>query len=109
MDSGVDAGTWDHDLREISRLLYHLLVLLLQGKAAAVARHAGRQNGADLWIFKQEFEPRTGGRGPAMLMGILDPMWCGDIARFAEYLREWEVAVSLYEDQASCLTFLGAW
>ena len=36
-----------------------------------------------------------------MLMGILGPKWSGDIARFAEYLREWEVAVSSYEDQAS--------
>ena len=38
LDSAVDAGAWDDGLREQSRLLYHLLVQLLRGKAAAVAR-----------------------------------------------------------------------
>ena len=44
-----DAGALDNGLREKSRLLYHVLVQLLRGKAASIARSAERQNGADIW------------------------------------------------------------
>ena len=35
LDSVVDAGTWDNDLRDKSGLLCHLLVQLLRGKAVS--------------------------------------------------------------------------
>ena len=89
LDSAVGAGAWDDGLRDKPRLLNHLLVQLLRGQAAAVARTAERQKGADMWILlKEEFEPRAGGRRSAMLVGILDPKWSGDAATFAADLRE---------------------
>ena len=42
--SAVDAGAWDDGLRDKSRILYHLLVQLLRGNAAAVARSAEGAN-----------------------------------------------------------------
>ena len=75
--------------------MYHLLVQLLRGRAAAVARIAERHNGADIWILlKEEFEPGAGGRWSATLVGILDPKWSRDAAECEAEFREWEKAVS---------------
>ena len=74
---------------------------LLRGKAATIARSAERQNGADIWrLLKEEYEPRTGSRLSALLVGILDPRWADDTAGFAVDLRQWETSVRVYEDQA---------
>ena len=69
--SELSAGAWDDGLREKPRLLYHLMVRVLRGTAASIARSAERQNGVEVWnLLKEEYEPRAGGclsappRGP---------------------------------------------
>ena len=102
MYSELSAGAWDDGLREKSRLLYHLLVRAMRGKAASIARSAERQNGAEVWkLLKEEYEPRAGGCRSALIAGLLDPRWSDDAATLAVDLWEWETAVRAYEDQAS--------
>ena len=68
--SELSAGAWTDGLRERTRLLYHLLVGALRGKAASIVRAAERQNGAEVWrLPKEEYEPRAGGCRSALLGG----------------------------------------
>ena len=47
------------------------------------------------------YEPRTGGRYTAMLMGIIGPQWQNvKESEFLETLDSWEVLVRRYQDQS---------
>ena len=80
MNNAVDSGTESElvDMAENAvvqaKVLYHVLVQILKGKARVIARQAERNNGFALWVkFKKEYEPDVRGRFPSMLMGVLNP------------------------------------
>ena len=58
------------------KALYHLLVATTRGRALTILQMVPRNNGAIGWKrLKAEYEPRSGGRLTAMLMGVLKPEW----------------------------------
>ena len=88
-----------------TKALYHLLVSTTKGRALTILQMAPKNNGAIAWErFKAEYEPRSGGRLTAMLMGILKPEWDEAATRGADAWKTawkvWENNVNLYEAQA---------
>ena len=90
------------EARKAARVLYHLLVQLVGGRALALVRRTPRGNGLLAWKrLKREFEDDGGHRAVALLMGLLHPSWPPGLSarQFAETLDEWETDVELYEKQ----------
>ena len=83
----------------MSRLLYALLVQLVQGRALALVRLVPRHHGVKAWnALVQEYEPNLAARFCAQLSAILVPDWKNrDDADFTELLLKWERSVNEYE------------
>ena len=87
------------------KALYHLLASTTKGRALTILQMVPKNNGAIAWKrLKAEYEPRSGGRLTAMLMGILKPEWDGAATRGADAWeaawKVWEKNINLYEAQA---------
>ena len=88
------------------KALYHLLVATVRGRALTMMQMVPKGNGAIAWKrMKLEYEPRSGGRLTAMLMGVLKPEW-DEAARkgirtWELSWKEWERSVAAYEEQAT--------
>ncbi|CAK0822283.1 unnamed protein product [Prorocentrum cordatum] len=87
------------------KVLYHLLIAATRGKALTILQMVPKNNGAIGWKrLKDEYEPKSGGRLTAMLMGVLKPEWetaiRGGIRTWEAAWKEWEKSVSLYEAQS---------
>jgi len=85
--------------------LYHLLVSVTRGRALTIMQMVPRNNGAIGWRrLKLEYEPRSGGRLTAMLIGILKPEWDEAALKGADAWetawKTWEKNLSLYEEQS---------
>ena len=77
------------------KALYHVLITTCKGKALSLLQMCPRHNGAITWRrMKEEYEPRSGGRLTALLMGLLRPEWDKAAQTGA---REWEQAWMLWE------------
>ena len=83
----------------MSRLVYALLVQLVQGRALALVRLVPRHHGVKAWnALVQEYEPNLAARFCAQLSAILVPDWKNrDDADFTELLLKWERSVNEYE------------
>ena len=78
------------DVQLRMKALYHLLVSTTRGRALTILQMVPKNNGAVAWKrLKAEYEPRSGGRLTAMLMGILRPEWDEAATRGAD---AWEAA-----------------
>ena len=99
---GTDAlGT---EAERAARVIYHLLVQLVGGRALGIVRRTPRGNGLLAWYrLKKEFEDDGGHRSVALLMGLLSPEWSQNLTakQFADTLDEWETEVELYEKQTN--------
>ena len=84
--------------RLMRRLLYALLVQLVQGRALALVRLVPRHHGVKAWdALVQEYEPDLAARFCAQLIAVLDPDWKDrDDADFTELLLKWERSVYEY-------------
>ncbi|CAK0814682.1 unnamed protein product, partial [Prorocentrum cordatum] len=85
------------------KVLYHLLIATTRGKALTILQMVPKNNGAIGWKkLKEEYEPKSGGRLTAMLMGVLKPEWetaiRGGVRTWEAAWKESEKSVSLYED-----------
>ena len=93
------------DVQLRMKALYHLLVSTTRGRALTILQMVPKNDGAVAWKrLKAEYEPRSGGRLTAMLMGILKPEWDEAASRgpdaWEAAWKTWEKNVSLYESQA---------
>ena len=90
------------EARDFARVLYHVLVSTVQGKALAVIRGGERANGLQCWVLLcDEYEPKSGSRLTALLCGLLAPPWQGlEGPAFLRALAAWEVEVRRYESQS---------
>ncbi|CAK0871316.1 unnamed protein product, partial [Prorocentrum cordatum] len=87
------------------KVLYHLLIATTKGKALTILQMVPKNNGAIGWKrLKEEYEPKSGGRLTAMLMGVLKPEWetavRSGVRAWEAAWKEWEKSVSLYEAQS---------
>ena len=76
--ASIHMSSLSAEARELSRVLYHVLVSTVQGKGLAVIRGGARANGLQCWVMVcEEFEPKSGSRFTALLCGLLAPPWAG--------------------------------
>ena len=90
------------EARDFARVLYHVLVSTVQGKALAVIRGGERANGLQCWVLLcDEYEPKSGSRLTTLLCGLLAPPWQGlEGPAFLRALAAWEVEARRYESQS---------
>ena len=89
-------------VQEYGKIVYLFLSQVLEGKALQKARSVPRGHGLELWrLMKQDYEGANGGRGTAVLIGLLTPTFEQEcVSRpFLEVLADWEVRVQRYEEQ----------
>ncbi len=76
--------------RQLSRVLYNILLQCLRGNSLALLRLVADSNGFEVWrLLLREFEPADHSRYAAMLIVILRPQWSGDVREFEGELRRW--------------------
>ena len=66
--------TLDAEVQSISRQLYAILVVKLEGKALGIVQLVGTQEGLEAWRqLKLEYEGKSGNRQAALLLEVLNP------------------------------------
>jgi hypothetical protein len=87
---------------ELARVLYAILVSVVQNKALSILMNTEKGNGLQAWRrLKREYEPKLPGRHATMLAGLIAPAWSSlTVPQFRQKFLEWEVAVSRYETQS---------
>ena len=82
-----------------SSLIYDVLVQYVGGRAMSVLRAVKGANGAEAWRqIVREYEPKDASRYAAMLCGVMQPRWSGDVHVFELEIRAWEEQLRRYED-----------
>ena len=67
---------FNEEVRNLSKILYALLVTLCRGKAVNLLMHTEKHNGLAGWRrMKREYEPDLPGRHANMLAGVIAPDW----------------------------------
>ena len=90
------------EVQSISRQLYAILVVKLEGKALGIVQLVTKGEGLEAWRqLKLEYEGKSGNRQAALLWRILNPrLGWGTDARdgrsLVESLNRWEKTISLY-------------
>ena len=103
MDAPPDHSVMAESIAEKARLLFHLLVQLLRGKAKRLAMKCPRGQGYTLWwALVREYEAVVEGRHQAMLIHVMRPTWDVNMPaeKFNEALLQWELEVQQYEQQS---------
>ena len=98
----IDLAAMPPSVQEYGKIVYLFLSQVLEGKALQKARSVPRGHGLELWrLMKQDNEGANGGRGTAVLIGLLTPTFEQEcVSRpFLEVLADWEVRVQRYEEQ----------
>ena len=81
------------------KALHHILITACKGKCLTLLQMVPHHNGAIGWKrMKEEYEPKSGGRLTAILMGLLRPEWDAAAKQGA---REWELAWKEWEEQVA--------
>ena len=94
--------TLEAEVQSISRQLYAILVVKLEGKALGIVQLVAKGEGLEAWRqLKLEYEGKSGNRRAALLRGILNPRpgWEADARdgrSLVESLNRWEKTISLY-------------
>ena len=94
--------TLETEVQTISRQLYAILVVKLEGKAVGIVQLVGKGEGLEAWRqLKLEYECKFGNRQAALLRGILNPRgaWeaeTRDGRSVVESLNRWEKTIGLY-------------
>ena len=89
------------EVQTISRQLYAILVVKLEGKALGIVQLVNKGEGLEAWRqLKFEYEGKSGNRQAALLRGILNPRaaWEADTRdgrSVVESLNRWEKTISL--------------
>ena len=66
--------TLEAEVQTISRQLYAILVVELEGKALGIVQLVGKGEGLEVWRqLKLEYEGKSGNRQAALLRGVLNP------------------------------------
>jgi hypothetical protein len=97
-----ELGDMTEPTAQQARMLYHVLVQVLKGKAKKLAMASEEGNGFKLWVaLCREYESSVPGRHQSMLMALLKPLrWeHAKAADFEPLLLEWELEVQRYERQ----------
>ena len=80
----------------MQRELFHMLVMLCQGRALTELQRSPSQNGLEAWRrLCAKYEPLERGRALGLLTGCLNPVFGADLI---ESLNSWEQLVKRYED-----------
>ena len=78
-DTSEQELAWDRQRDGVKlrmKVLYHLLIGTVRSKALTILQMVPKNKGAIGWKrLKMEYEPKSGGRLTAMLMGVLKPEW----------------------------------
>ena len=95
--------TLEAEVQTISRQLYAILVVKLEGKARGIVQLVNKGEGLEVWRqLKLEYEGKSGNRQAALLRGILNPRaaWEADTRdgrSVVESLNRWEKTIGLYQ------------
>ena len=95
-------STLQVEVQSISRPLYAILVVKLEGKALGIVQLVAKGVGLEAWRqLKLEYEGKSGNRQAALLRRILNPRpgWEADARdgrSLVESLNRWEKTISLY-------------
>ena len=98
----IVSTTLEAEVQTISRQLYAILVVKLEGKALGIVQLVGKREGLEAWRqLKLEYEGKSGNRHAALLRGILNPKaaWEADTRdgrSVVESLNRWEKTIGLY-------------
>ena len=93
-------SAWE-EVQTISRQLYAILVVKLEGKALGIVQLVNKGEGLEAWRqLKLEYESKSGSRQAALLRGILNPRaaWEADTRdgrSVVESLNRWEKTIGL--------------
>ena len=69
---------------ELARVLYAILVSVVQSKALSIMMNVEKGNGLQAWRrLKREYEPKLPGRHATMLAGLIAPAWSGRLPSHA--------------------------
>ena len=75
-EANLQLDRQSEDVAKKMKALYHILITTCKGKALTTLQMIPRHNGAIGWKrMKEEYEPKSGGRLTAILMGLLRPEW----------------------------------
>ena len=94
--------TLETEVQTISRQLYAILVVKLEGKALGIVQLVNKGEGLEAWPqLKLEYEGKSGNRQAALLRGILNPRaaWEADTRdgrSVVESLNRWEKTIGLH-------------
>ena len=94
--------TLEAEVQTISRQLYAILVVKLEGKALGIVQLVNKGEGLEAWRqLKLEYEGKSGNRQAALLRGILNPRaaWEADTRdgrSVVVSLNRWEKIIGLY-------------
>ena len=84
----LDEDPYIHEMAdsavELARVLYAILVSVVQNKALSILLNVEKGNGLQAWRrLKLEYEPKLPGRQATMLAGLIAPSWSGlTVAQF---------------------------
>ena len=94
--------TLETEVQTISRQVYAVLVVKLEGKAPGIVQLVNKGEGLEAWRqLKLEYEGKSGNRQAALMRGILNPRaaWEADSRdgrSVVESLNRWEKTIGLY-------------
>ena len=88
-----------------SAQLFHMLVLMVKGRALEMLRaigEKGSKNGNEAyWQLVQTYEPKTATRTMGLLHAVLSPTFSPELSKWLEELVIWEQEVERYSAMAN--------
>ena len=96
-DREIDPAGLDPDLAAKGRTLYHMLVMLVKGRAQQILRSVAAGNGFEVWRkFVRHYEPNLAARHVGTLQQLLQPTF-RDGQNWADDFMKWRTEVNRYE------------